>query len=89
MQHLTLQVEIEGYKLLSRFVYLRMIGDLTGESLKVRNHGSMESQFTICSLAFLRKGGAGNNYIHLASSQTTYYIRLSLDFFHQDVIGQC
>ena len=32
---LTLNVEIEGYKLrlLSRFLYLRMIGDLTGESL--------------------------------------------------------
>ena len=35
MQLLTLHVEIEGYKLrlLSRFLYLRMIGDLTGESL--------------------------------------------------------
>ena len=35
MQLLTLHVEIEGYRLrlLSGFLYLRMIGDLTGESL--------------------------------------------------------
>ena len=35
MQLLTLHVEIEGYKLrlLSVFLYLRMIGDLTGDSL--------------------------------------------------------
>ena len=35
MQLLTLQVEIEGYRLrlLSGFLYLRMIGDLTGESI--------------------------------------------------------
>ena len=35
MQLLTLHEEIEGYKLrlLSRFLYLRMIGDLTGASL--------------------------------------------------------
>ena len=35
MQPLTLPVEIEGYRqrLLSVFLYLRMIGDLTGESL--------------------------------------------------------
>ena len=35
MQLLTLHVEIEGYRLLllSRFLHLRMIGDLTGESL--------------------------------------------------------
>ena len=35
MQLLTMHVEIEGYKLslLFRFLYLRMIGDLTGESL--------------------------------------------------------
>ena len=35
MQLLTLHVEIEGVKLrlLSRFLYLRMIGDLIGESL--------------------------------------------------------
>ena len=34
MQLLTLHVEIEGYRLhlLSGFLYLRMIGDLTGES---------------------------------------------------------
>ena len=35
MQLLTLHEEIEGYKLclLSRFLYLQMIGDLTGASL--------------------------------------------------------
>ena len=35
MQLLTLHVEIEGYKLrlLSGFLYLRTIGDVTGESL--------------------------------------------------------
>ena len=35
MQLLTLHVEIEGYRLchLSGFLYLRMIGDLTDESL--------------------------------------------------------
>ena len=35
MQLLTLHVEIEGYKLhlLSRILYLRMIGELTGESI--------------------------------------------------------
>ena len=35
MQLLTLPVEIEGYRLrlLSRFLYLRMIADLTGVSL--------------------------------------------------------
>ena len=35
MQLLTLHEEIEGYKLrlLSRFLYLRMIGDLIGASL--------------------------------------------------------
>ena len=35
MQLLTLHVEIEGYRLrlLSGFLYLRMIGDLTGESI--------------------------------------------------------
>ena len=35
MQLLTLPVEIEGYRLrlLSGFLYLRMIGDLKGESL--------------------------------------------------------
>ena len=35
MQLLTLHVEIEGYRLrlLSEILYLRMIGDLTGESL--------------------------------------------------------
>ena len=35
MQFLTLHVEIEGYRLrlLSGFLYLRIIGDLTGESL--------------------------------------------------------
>ena len=35
MQLLTLHLEIEGYKLslLSGFLYLRMIGDLRGESL--------------------------------------------------------
>ena len=35
MQLLTLHIEIEGYRLrlLSGFLYLRMIDDLTGESL--------------------------------------------------------
>ena len=34
MQLLTLHEEIEGFKLrLARFLYLRMIGDLTGASL--------------------------------------------------------
>ena len=35
MQLFTLHIEIEGYKLclLSRFLFLRMIVDLTGESL--------------------------------------------------------
>ena len=35
MQLLTLHVEIEGYtlRILSRFLYLRMIGDLTGDVL--------------------------------------------------------
>ena len=38
MQLLTLHVEIEGYRLrlLSGFLYLRMIGDLTGESLNLK-----------------------------------------------------
>ena len=35
MQPLTLHVDIEGYRLrlLSGFLYLRMIGDLTGDNL--------------------------------------------------------
>ena len=52
MQLLTLHVEIEGYKLRlsSRVLYLRMIGDLTGESLilkLLRKILQLESPFSL------------------------------------------
>ena len=52
MQLLTLHVEIEGYRLclLSGFLFLRVIGDLTGESLilkLLRKILQLEAQFSL------------------------------------------
>ena len=52
MQLFTLHVQIEGYRLrlLSGFLYLRMIGDLTGESLifkLLRKILQLESPFSL------------------------------------------
>ena len=50
MQLLTLHVEIEGYRLrlLSRFLYLRMIADLTGLILKLlRKILQLEAPFSL------------------------------------------